>query len=305
MTSDDDLRLRVFDWLAEQVELHGQTLSWKRLTTGVTVGERRIPLLSQRGIWKPAIFELPLSITTSPNNPYGDAFSEDNVLSYRYLGTDPSHRDNVGLREAMRRKTPLVYLHGVMKGRYVPAWPVFIVGDDPARHTFSVAVDDATAWRQGLAASESSGTVADDATARRAYVTTTVRRRLHQTAFRERVLDAYREQCAFCRLRHVSLLDAAHIDADASSEGEPRVSNGLALCKLHHAAFDGFFLTVRPDYRIEVHASIMDEEDGPMLKHGLQGLHESRIQLPRSATMRPDPERLARRYERFREARAG
>ncbi len=41
MTSDDDLRLRVFDWLAEQVDVHGQTLSWKRLRVTTSEGPGR------------------------------------------------------------------------------------------------------------------------------------------------------------------------------------------------------------------------------------------------------------------------
>jgi len=54
----------------------------------------------------------------------------------------------------------------------------------------------------------------------------------------------------------------AHIVADSEDEGDPVVSNGLALCKLHHAAFDSFFLAVRPDYTIEVRRSILEESDG-------------------------------------------
>ena len=87
---------------------------------------------------------------------------------------------------------------------------------------------------------------------RRAYITTTVRQRLHQRGFRERVLHAYREQCALCRLRHTELLDAAHIITDREEEGTPQVSNGLSLCKLHHAAFDRFLLGITPDYTIPV-----------------------------------------------------
>jgi hypothetical protein len=52
------------------------------------------------------------------------------------------------------------------------------------------------------------------------------------------VLAAYRHQCSLCRLKHEELLDAAHIIPDADPEGEPVVSNGLALCRLHHSAFD-------------------------------------------------------------------
>ena len=110
---------------------------------------------------------------------------------------------------------------------------------------------------------------APEAEIRRRYVTRLVRQRLHQQAFRKRVLDAYREHCAICRLRHQELLEAAHIVADRDPEGEPKVSNGLALCKLHHAAFDCDIIGVRPDYVVEIREDVLEEIDGPMLQHGL------------------------------------
>ena len=125
---------------------------------------------------------------------------------------------------------------------------------------------------------------------------------MHQQAFRERVLQAYRDHCAICRLRHRELLDAAHILADAHERGEPVVSNGLALCRLHHAAFDTNILGIRPDYVIEIRTDILEEIDGPMLQHGIQGFQNTRIQLPRHLELRPDPERLAERYDAFRRA---
>ena len=143
----------------------------------------------------------------------------------------------------------------------------------------------------------------DRATIRREYVTSIVRRRLHQQAFRARVIEAYRTRCALCRLRHQELLDAAHITADAEETGEPVVSNGLSLCKLHHAAFDRHFLTVRPDYTIEVRQSIPEEEDGPMLLHGLKGMHGQPIYLPRAVSLQPDRDRLEERYAAFRAVR--
>jgi putative restriction endonuclease len=143
--------------------------------------------------------------------------------------------------------------------------------------------------------------VHDDAeTARRAYITAAVRVRLHQRAFRERVLEAYQRQCAFCRLRHEELLDAAHIIPDTEPGGEPLVKNGLALCTLHHAAFDRYFIGVRPDFTIEVREDLRRERDGPTLVHAIQGLHDSRILLPRSSACRPARDLLEVRYERFR-----
>ena len=164
--------------------------------------------------------------------------------------------------------------------------------------SFDVQVDDAAQLVQPPAPLDR---VSEDrATIRREYVTSVVRRRLHQQAFRARVIEAYRTRCAFCRLRHQELLDAAHITADAAETGEPVVSNGLSLCKLHHAAFDRHFLTVRPDYVIEVRRSILEEEDGPMLLHGLKGMHGTQIYVPREASLQPDRARLEERYAAFR-----
>ena len=84
--------------------------------------------------------------------------------------------------------------------------------------------------------------------------------------------------------------------------GEPVVENGIALCKLHHAAFDSFFIGIRPDHIIEVRHDILEERDGPMLSHGLQGLHGGKIHLPRSARARPSAAKLQVRYSRYLEA---
>ncbi len=99
----------------------------------------------------------------------------------------------------------------------------------------------------------------------RSYVTRLTKQRMHQQQeFRQRVLRAYCEQCAICRLRHVELLDAAHILPDGHPRGEPVVPNGVALCKLHHAAFDRHFLGVRPDLTVELRPDVLREPDGPM-----------------------------------------
>ncbi len=296
-TADWQIRRAVFDWLTEQRESVGETLPWNALR-GFEYQGRSVPLIGQPGIWKPAVCELPLSVTTSARGTYPDQFNDAaGTISYSYRGDDPSHRDNAGLRRAMRERVPLVYFHGIAKGWFVPWYPVFVTGDDPAHLVFTLQVDDLSA---SLTAARSDVRVSeDDANARRAYVTRTVRQRLHQVAFRERVIHAYQERCALCNLRHQELLDAAHIIPDTDPEGDPVVSNGVALCKLHHAAFDRFFFAIRPDYLIEVKPSILGEHDGPMLIVGLQQIHDQRILLPRRQTDRPDPVRLDRRYQEF------
>jgi len=243
---------------------------------------------------------MPLSITTAPREsgrtpPYEDGFSQDgSVLFYRYRGTDPQHHENIGLRRAMEKARPLIYFHGVTKGQYFATWPVYVVGDEPAELRFRVAIDDAHFIVRSPAEVHEGG---EDA--RRQYITVTTRQRLHQRSFRVRVLRAYRERCALCRLRHDQLLDAAHIVPDADPGGVPIVSNGVALCKLHHAAFDSHLLGIRPDLTIEVRREILDEDDGPMLIHGLQGFHGGRIVLPSRAEERPRADLLEKRYRLF------
>ncbi len=291
---DIEIRRAVFDWLTGQRQEHGEALSRASLEAFSLAG-KRIPLVGPQGIWKPAVCELPLSITTVEGRYPDTIDGQEGKLSYSYRRTDPDHRDNAGLRNAMAERVPLVYFHSIEPGSYVAAYPAFVVGDDRPGMRFAVQVDDISA-----AYATATNRVADSgAEARREYVTRAVRQRLHQQLFRERVLRAYQERCALCSLRHQELLDAAHITPDSHPEGEPVVSNGVALCKLHHAAFDRLFFAVRPDYVIEVKPSILAEHDGPMLVVGLQQIHGKLLSLPRRPVDRPDPARLEQRYADF------
>ncbi len=300
---DRRVRLAAFAFLEEQTIRHGEVLPRDILARGFDWQGTRVPFLGPQGIFKPAVLPyIPLSITTAPEvpgkpRPYDDEHRPDGLLRYRYRGTDPSHRDNAGLREAYRSRTPLIYFFGLVPGRYLPVWPVFIEHDDPAELCFHVTVDDRRLY--SFAEAEASDRVAES---RRAYVTVLTQQRVHQTGFRERVLRAYREQCGICRLRHAELLEAAHILPDKHPRGEPVVTNGIALCRLHHAAFDRNFIGVRPDSVIEVRRDILEEEDGPMLLHGLKGFHGALLHTPAAPRSRPNPEFLRERYALFRQA---
>ena len=240
--------------------------------------------------------QYPISITSAPKGPYADSFDANGYLLYQYRGTDIQHRDNVGLRQAMLHRIPLIYFYGIVPGKYLAIWPVYIVADDPADLSFKVAVDD----KNALHHLHETVLKDDDEDARRRYITASVKARLHQKSFREKVLYAYRNQCAFCRLKHQELLDAAHILPDSDPDGLPVISNGISLCKIHHAAFDKLFIGIRPDYIIEVREDILRESDGPMLLHGLQEMHGQKIIRPASPGDWPKAEYLDRRYQQFR-----
>lgn len=304
MNPDHHIRLAAFDWLTKQTQLYNGDLPRKLLEQGFPFQGQQVSLVGASGIWKPRILpEIPLSITTTSSGPYEDSFRPDELLEYKYRGTDPNHRDNVGLRKAMRQRVPLIYFQSEVPGKYAAAWPVYIVGDDPANLTFTVAVDD---YAYVKIQPELSQQRFNDAEwiGRRAHITHLVRARLGQQGFRVRVIDAYQEQCACCRLKHIELLDAAHIVPDADPKSEMAVKNGISLCKLHHAAFDSYLFGIRPDHVIEVRKDVRKEKDGPMLIHGLQSLHEKTIVAPRRIGLAPDRHLLEERFEEFRRAGA-
>ena len=295
LLDDGFVRRAAFEYLDGLRSSYGDALPWSALTRGFSVEGTNVPLIGASGIWKPQVLELPISIATSPKDPYGDSIGNDGLLEYRYQGSAAREYDNVLLRRVMAEGRPLIYFQGLTKGYYCAVWPAVIVADDPAMHTFTVACEDVDLLNPELAS-----TVADEV--RRQYVTRLALVRLHQAAFRQRVLRAYREQCTVCRIRHRQLLDAAHILGDRHEHGEPVVSNGLSMCKIHHAAFDANILGLRPDYVVEIRRDILEEIDGPMLRHGLQEHHGSRLVLPRAEQDRPNPALLELRYEQFHKA---
>ncbi|HZK49882.1 MAG TPA: HNH endonuclease [Thermoleophilia bacterium] len=301
---DTRVRTAAFNWLSDQMRLHGDVLPRELLAQGFVLDDVRVPLVGPPGIFKPKMLaNVPLSLTTIPDGPYDDDIGvDDGLIYYRYRGTDPNHRDNQGMREAMRLRLPLIYFHRVAPGRYYAAWPVYIVHDDPGRLTVTVAVDDREHVLFKPVRADDLALYEDVDRGRRSYITAEVKVRLHQRGFRERVLEAYRRQCAFCHLRHEELLDAAHIIPDWQPLGDPIVRNGLSLCALHHGTFDRNIVGLRPDYVIEVRPDILRERDGPTLAHAIQGLHGQSIILPRTIAHRPDPDRLALRYGQFRQA---
>ena len=288
---DTELRASAFAFL-DGVRGRGGGLVTRAELETFRLGDRTVRLIAPRqGIWKPAWLECALSVVTTftpPNRPppYEDDIGEDGYPRYKWRGVDPSAFDNVALRRAMELGKPLIWFIGVAAGLYDPVFPVWLVGEEPAEHQFVMALDETVRreWRPLLSeASEFDPT--------RRYAEALVRVRLHQRVFRDRVLLAYESQCALCRLRHPVLLDAAHIKED-SEGGEPIVPNGMAMCAIHHRAFDANVLGVRPDYKVEIRRDVLVEADGPTLKRA-PGLARrgDRAAAPASRTSQP---RLAR-----------
>jgi putative restriction endonuclease len=299
---DDQLRPAMFAHLRRLSTLHPDGIASSEINDFVFAG-RRLPLIVQPGIWKPRGLTAALTIRTTYTGggrvaPYEDEIGADGMLRYKWRGEDPRHSDNRALREAMTAQRPMAYFVGVARGIYHAIFPAYLVFEEPELRQFAVAVDEGQRALSPVPPAVPAGGVAGV----RSYAERLTRLRLHQPVFRARVLRAYDSRCAMCRLRHPELLDAAHILADTHPRGEPVVPNGLALCKIHHAAFDCDILGVRPDLVVEVRADVLAEVDGPMLQYGLQQMHGAVLAVPNGRADRPDRERLEERYETFRRA---
>lgn len=298
---DDELRAAAFAFLADLVARTGGLVRRQDLRT-FSFEDRNISLeQNMRGIrfirGQPALSILTTFRERPEDRPYDDDIGLDGYPRYKWQGTNANAADNVSLRGAMELRKPLIWFFGVAPGAYEPIFPIWIVDEEPDQHQFVIALDDGmlSSWIPEALVSQ------PDLVLRREYANAVVRRRLHQPEFRRRVLDAYRRQCAMCRLRHPELLDAAHIREDAHG-GEPIVTNGIAMCAIHHRAFDAHVVGVRPDYVIEVRSDVLREHDGPTLQHALQEMHGIALWVPPRMTAQPSRELLEERYERFRAA---
>jgi putative restriction endonuclease len=297
--TDQRLRAAAFAFLDSLMEAGTALVTQQELAAFSFEGSPLRLMATQQGIWKPAQLEAALSFrtvfTADPSKaPYADAEGPDGFLRYQWRGVDPQHPDNRALRTAMARQLPLIWFHGVASALYLPIYPVWLAAEEPSAHQFVVSLDaDALQLRKDL--------TAGDPELVRAYAERVVRTRLHQPLFRQRVLVAYQNQCAICRLRHIRLLDAAHIQGDADG-GQPVVTNGIAMCKIHHAAYDVDIFGISPTYRVGVRQDVLREIDGPTLRYTLQEIDGSPIQLPSRRAARPDPELLEVRWNRFKEA---
>ena len=60
---------------------------------------------------------------------------------------------------------------------------------------------------------------------------------------------------------------------------------------------------VTPDYILQVREDILEEEDGPILQHGLKGLHQTKLIMPSSKDNWPSKESLDWKYSKFIAAR--
>ncbi len=184
--------------------------------------------------------------------PQGEVFAGFDVRRHLgVLGSSPSFQ----IREEYLRKA---YINGFApcdKGNrevaiaFRPDFFIEYVRNLEPLHDFGqsasdIAVLDTVA--QNLVINDQDIQIVDNA---RRTTVVSISKRLRDANFRKRVLTAYGFQCAICGLQ-LQLVDAAHIIPVNHEKSTDETCNGLALCALHHRAFDQTLITVGDDYSV-------------------------------------------------------
>jgi len=129
---------------------------------------------------------------------------------------------------------------------------------------------------------------------------TKAKRAQRDSQFQEKVKEAYNQTCAVCGSNRMTPdgrpeVEAAHI-RPVSEGGKDVITNGIALCRLHHWAFDNDWISIDDDYSVVV-------KDAPEVS-GYEDFAQyqgSRLNLPESDESRPKKDTIEfhRRHHSF------
>lgn len=299
---NDDIRLAAGRAIEELIRRKGtNVITWSEISEGFTFAGQKVHWATQAaGIFKPAELtdQAALSIKqvlpsrSGRSAPYDDRELDEGVVSYRLQRHGRGSAFNKLLENAYLQRKPLLFFRGLADSLYEAFYPVFLENFSYDTGAALIGFD-----VPELTANTASGGGLNELEVR--YGVGLRRTRLHQKAFRNRVLLAYGLRCALTNLPLIELLEAAHIIPDAAG-GEASVRNGIAMSTFHHAAYEGNLFGIDPDGKVHLSARVAETTDGPMFDHGLLRLNGTRIRFPSFDAHQPNRDFLAAKFDEFR-----
>ena len=175
---------------------------------------------------------------------------------------------------------------------FVPSFLGDYVAQQPFIHGLAASPVDLRAFTGVVAnPSDPDAAVATATTDPRRIVLAQVARKLRDASFSDRVLRAYGYSCAMCGIQ-LRMIDAAHIVPVAVVDNDA-TNNGIALCALHHRAFDRSLISMDHTYRV-----VLNPDRLELLKdeHRVEGLRvfkknlKAILALPPTLSDRPNPD---------------
>lgn len=301
MTTDSDIIFSAFQRIQELELIYYDAIPWKAIQQGIEYSGRKVLLANlAKGIFKPiAMKRGPLSIkTTMPRgnnvNIYDDQMRDEGFYQYSLERGDPYGERNVLLWQALEDNAPFIYFYAVAPAIYKALWPCFVRNIHPELGYAEIIVgsslpDKTTQSARPIVPSEIESR----------YMVRETKIRLHQASFREAVLSAYNNKCAITGLPTPKLLEAAHIIPDQLIGDKQTVSNGIALSRLHHKAYDANLIGIDPDYKVHISDELNITNGGPLLKNGILDFNGKSLNIPKHEEMSPNRDYLARRFESY------
>lgn len=112
-------------------------------------------------------------------------------------------------------------------------------------------------------------------------------RKQRDSVFRNKIKEIYDNQCAVCGKRRFTPANYPEVEAShiypKEKNGSDDLRNGIALCKLHHWAFDNGLLAITNDYQVLVRDEIKSNTDYEEIY-----MYEGKeIQLPDPQELKP------------------
>jgi putative restriction endonuclease len=301
MASDLEFVYLAFNRVKELSLIYDDSIPHKAISEGFLFNGEKI-LLDNRavGIFKPRqMSECAISIKTTKQRDgsqgiYNDHPDNGDHYKYALQRGDPRGVNNKYLWASMATGTPLIYFQAIAPGLYTAIWPCFVKEILPEKGYALIAESN-----------KFSTSVLPDYKYPRPteiesrYCVRETKVRMHQASFRQNVLDAYSGKCAITGLQNKTLLEAAHIIPDAELGKLQYVSDGIALSRIHHRAYDLNLLGISPDNQIHISDELKQGKDNKFMRDALLEFEGQRLVLPRSEINRPDRDKLAARFEMF------
>ena len=279
----------------ETIERRSEPIFREKELLNFQAGTRSVPLLDEAAaVCTPAGFHFQSPLSLRLPEPIGvppKLVDSNGFMRHPRKSSRLKDGRDQALLHALESRVPLILLRPLGNQEYQALYPVFVnrfVHKDgefefDMNQVYTTAESDAPAPEY-----------------ERRWNPSNTWRRVHQPVFRRDVLKAYRGRCAVCGLNIVELLDAAHIVPDHHELGIASVSNGLALCKIHHAAFDAGLLAITEDFRVAISQRIMSNDAGEAVDHALRKFHGQSLEvIPGAKNLRPRSDLLRIAIDRF------
>jgi putative restriction endonuclease len=121
-------------------------------------------------------------------------------------------------------------------------------------------------------------------------LTITHSRQKRDPNFSRKVYSAYNNKCAMCGIG-LKLIEAAHIVPHSHEKGTNNIDNGIALCALHHTAYDRSLIYFNEELNILINENKMEYLEKVGFDSGIRKFEKlafDKVQVPENHTLRPN-----------------